>query len=95
MIAQIGGVPIDKALPSVTVAGAGPAMARRWILRLPRRCWKRDKPDTDERVLFEVVGLPVTLRSEPQEPGNGVGSPADSCGSAGLSSRQVEQTGLG
>jgi hypothetical protein len=38
VIAHIGGVPIEEALPSLTVAGAGLAVVRGWIaLRLRRR----------------------------------------------------------
>ncbi|MGH2744763.1 MAG: hypothetical protein ACRDN8_20230 [Thermoleophilaceae bacterium] len=38
MIAHIGGVPIEEALPSLTAVGAGLAVARGWImLRLRRR----------------------------------------------------------
>jgi hypothetical protein len=48
-----------------------------------------------EQVLVEVVGLTVMLGPNLRNPGNGVGVPAEFRGSAGPSSRQVEQTGLG
>jgi len=38
MIAHVGGVPLEEALPSLTGAGAGLLLARAWVmLRLRRR----------------------------------------------------------
>jgi hypothetical protein len=67
VIAHVGGVPIEESLPSVTVAEAGLAVARRWIML------RRDAAGSAEHDSHEDAAHAAHLRGAAQAGEGGAG----------------------